>query len=110
MRGYRRTAESGPQARATWPPVGSGAGVASGPAEETAALNRFRQNPFHAGGLAELEYQELRLRVPFLPGRARRAAAGFRTRETPGPSRPWTVDRQLAVFRGVTERDGIVET
>ena len=31
--------------------------MASGPAEETAALNRLRQNPFHAGGFAKLEYQ-----------------------------------------------------
>ena len=53
--------------------------MASGPAEETAALNRFRRNPFHAGGLAKVECQELRLRVPFLSGRGRRAAAGFRT-------------------------------
>ena len=64
--------------------------MASGPAEETAALNRFRQNPFHAGGLAELEYQELRLRVPFLSGRGRRVAAGFRTLGDVGAQPPWT--------------------
>ena len=67
--------------------------MASGPAEETAALNRFRQNPFHAGGLAELEYQgtpaagavfvrpgpEGGRGVPY-PGRRR------------GPAVPWTDD------------------
>ena len=62
--------------------------MASGPAEETAALNRLRQNPFHAGGLAELEYQELRLRVPFCPDGPGGWPRGSVPWETSGPSRP----------------------
>ena len=87
--------------------------MASGPAEETAALNRFRQNPFHAGGLAELEYQELRLRVPFLPGRARRPARGSVPWETSEPSRPLAQSSLGMMTAGRFQRsdgEGIVET
>ena len=104
----RRTASSGPQTCATWPPVGSGAGVASGPAEETGALNRFRRNPSHAAGVAKLECQELRLRVPFLSGRARRASAGFRTPEDVGAQPPLGLMTAGRFQR--SDGEGIVET
>ena len=82
--------------------------MASGPAEETAALNRFRRNPFHAGGLAKVEYQGTPAAGAVLSGRARRAAAGFRTLGDVGAQS--SLGLMTAGRFQNSDREGIVET
>ena len=82
--------------------------MASGPAEETAALNRFRQNPFHAGRFAKLEYQGTPAAGAVLSGRARSPAAGFRTLGNVGAQPPLGLMTAGRFQR--SDGEGIVET